>query len=282
MSDRLQEPPDLLAIGHVAKDLEPGGYRVGGAVTYAALTARDMGLSPAVVTSVGPDLDAAGSLPGIRVHTVPAPDTTTFRNTYDGGRRTQVLSGVAAPLDVTDIPAEWRAAPLVILGPLAGEVSDELARSFPNATVLASVQGWLRRWDAQGGVTVAEWEGDAVLPHVDAAVLSLDDLGDRSRLDRWKDMVPVLIVTAGHEGAMVHLHGRWHEIPAFSTREVDPTGAGDVFGSAYLVRYSETSDVLRSAFFASCTASFCVEAEGTQGIPSRAQVEARLSGRSGS
>ena len=266
----------------MAKDLEPGGYRVGGAVTYAALAAGGMGLSPAVVTSVGPDLDPAGSLPGIRVHAVPASDTTTFRNTYHGGRRTQVLSRVAAPIDVTDIPVEWRAAPLVVLGPLAGEVSDKLARSFPNATVVASVQGWLRRWDLEGRVTPAEWDGDAVLPYVDAAVVSRDDLGERSWPERWKDTVPVMIVTAGGEGAMVHLDGRWHEVPAFPVQEVDPTGAGDVFGSVYLIRYSETGDVLQSARFASCAASFCVEAEGTQGIPTRAQVEARLWGRSGS
>ena len=244
----------------MAKDLEPGGYRVGGAVTYAALTARGMGLSPAVVTSVGPDLDPAGSLPGIRVHVVPAPDSTTFRNTYDDGRRTQVLSGVAAPLDLTDVPVEWRAAPLVLLAPLAGEVSDELGRGFPHATVVASVQGWLRRWDAEGRVSAAGWDGDGVLPHVHAAVLSQDDLVDRSWLERWKETVPVLIVTAGAEGAMVHLQGRF------------------VLGQRVV---QETGDVLLSARFACCVASFCVEAEGTQGIPTRAQVEARLSGRSG-
>ena len=282
VSDRLQEHPDLLAIGHVAKDLEPGGYRVGGAVTYAALTARGMGLSPAVVTSVGPDLDPAGSLPGIRVHAVPASETTTFRNTYHGGRRVQVLSGVASALVSQDVPVGWRSAPLVMLGPLAGEVSDELARSFPNATVVASVQGWLRRLDEEGRVTPAEWDGDAVLPHVDAAVVSRDDLGERSWLDRWKELVPVLIVTAGGEGSSVHFQGRWHDVAPFAARDEDPTGAGDVFGAAYLIRYRETGDVLQSARFASCVASFCVEADGTQGIPTRAQVEARLSGHLGS
>ena len=56
---------------------------------------------------------------------------------------------------------------------------------------------------------------------------------------------------------------------------MDPTGAGDVFAAAYLVRYRETSDALESARFASCAASFCVEAQGTEGIPTRAQMEER-------
>jgi len=280
--DRLHKTPDFLAIGHVAKDLEPGGSRLGGAVTYAALTAHAMGLSPAIVTSAGPDLDSAEALTDIPVHVVPASVTTTFRNTYRAGRRTQVLTSVASPLNMSDVPVPWRAVPLVMLGPLAGEVSDDLGRGFLHATVLASVQGWLRRRDGEGCVIPSYWVGNRVLPYVHAAVLSDDDLGDRKWIEGWKDVVPVLIVTAGNAGAAVHLGGRWHDVPAFPVEEVDPTGAGDVFGAAYLIRYAETGDVLISALFAGCAASFCVEADGTQGIPTRAQVEARLSGHSGS
>ena len=51
---------------------------------------------------------------------------------------------------------------------------------------------------------------------------------------------------------------------------------GDVFAAAYLVRYGETADELESARFASCAASFCVQAQGADGIPTRPAVEARL------
>ena len=98
-------------------------------------------------------------------------------------------------------------------------------------------------------------------------------------VDRWKGLAPVFIYTRGRGGADIHYGGEWHHIPAFEAQEVDPTGAGDVFAAAYMVRLSETSDVLESARFASCAASFCVEAEGTAGIPRRAQVEARLTSR---
>ena len=245
-------------------------------MTYAALTAQRMGLAPAVVTSLGPDVDPSTALPGIPARVVPAAATTTFRNTYRDGRRTQHIGEVAAPLGMDDVPDEWRAAPLVILAPLAGEVEEALATAFPGATVLASLQGWVRRWDDEGLVSPAYWDGDRVLPRVDAAVLSVDDLGSREWLDRWKEKTPVLIVTAGAGGSTVYLEGRRHDIRAFPVEELDPTGAGDVFGAACLIRYAETGDVLRSALFASCAASFCVEAQGAGNIPTRADVEARL------
>jgi hypothetical protein len=69
--------PDFLAIGHVAKDLTPGGFRLGGAVTYGALTARKLGLRPAVVTSAGPDVDPSSAMPGIPLHVIPSAETTT-------------------------------------------------------------------------------------------------------------------------------------------------------------------------------------------------------------
>ena len=53
MLDPMQKStrPDFLAIGHVTRDLLPGGaFTLGGTVTFAALTARHLGLASAVVT----------------------------------------------------------------------------------------------------------------------------------------------------------------------------------------------------------------------------------------
>ena len=268
--------PDFLAIGHVAKDLSPEGFRLGGAVTYAAVTGLRMSLRPAVVTSVGPDLDLEQALPGIAIHVVPSPETTTFLNTYPRGVRSQVISATAGPIGASDVPAEWHSAPRVLLGPLVGEVSYELARSFPHAMLVASIQGWLRRWDRDGRVDQAHWPGTEVLPHVDAAVVSRDDFAHPGLLERWAEISKMLIVTEGSGGARLYSGGEQQHIAAFPTTEVDPTGAGDVFAAAYLIRYLECADSMESARFASCAASFCVEAEGVAGIPTRAQVEARL------
>ncbi|MCH8062661.1 MAG: hypothetical protein IH861_09170 [Chloroflexi bacterium] len=162
---------------------------------------------------------------------------------------------------------------------LAGELDKDILSIFTDSVVMASIQGWLRRWDEDGRVSSGDWNGDDILPGVDAAILSEDDISDSKRLERWKDLTPVLIFTRGARGAELHYEGRWNHIDAFPVNEIDPTGAGDVFAAAYLVRYRETGDPLESARFAACAASFCVEKPGVQGIASRARVEARLAGR---
>ena len=96
--------PDLLAIGHVAKDLGPGGYTLGGTVTYGAATATGLGLSTAIVTSCGADLDAVMAVPDVKVHVKSAARTTTLTNVYDRGARSQRVSDVAEPIELSDVP----------------------------------------------------------------------------------------------------------------------------------------------------------------------------------
>lgn len=269
-------PPDFLAIGHVAKDLTHDGYVLGGAVTFAALTAKALGLSPAVVTSCGPDIDPHAALPDIPMRVVASHETTTFVNLYERGRRRQSIQGVGGKLSVSDVPPEWRQTPVVLLGPLAQELDDSIAGAFPRQTVGASIQGWLRSWDDEGVVSPYRWSGAGVLPALAVAVFSDDDSPEPDQIASWTQLCPVVIHTHGSQGCSVYLEGQKHFLPAFPANEVDPTGAGDVFAAAYLIRFHESGDPLDAARFASAAASFCVEAEGTLGIPARDDVEDRL------
>ena len=245
-------------------------------MTYATVTALRLGLRPAVVTSAGPELGLAAAFEGADIHVIPAARSTTFLNAYEGGRRHQVVRDIAAPIAASDVPVQWRSAPLVLLTPLAGEVGYELATSFPGAMVMASIQGWLRRWDHRGRVSPAHWMGEEVLPHVDAAVVSVEYVGDSRLIERWREMVGVLIVTKGSEGASLHFDGGWHHIEPYTVPAIDPTGAGDVFAAAFLIEYGQGGYPLEAARFAGCAASFCIETQGLSGIPSRQRVEERL------
>ncbi len=67
-----------------------------------------------------------------------------------------------------------------------------------------------------------------------------------------------------------------YRIPAYRTRLVDRTGSGDVFASAFAIRYFETKNALESGLFASAAASFVVEDFGTKNIVNREKVEERF------
>ncbi|HEY65365.1 MAG TPA: ribokinase [Caldilineae bacterium] len=269
---------DFLVIGHITKDLQPDGFTLGGTVTYAALTALRMGRRPALLTRANPSIIQNGYYRGIEVYVVPSEHTTTFRNLYRDGHREQFVTEVAEPITIADVPPQWRRPKIVLLGPVAQEVDPELAAAFPNSLVGVVPQGWLRRWDTSGRVVPQRWEhAKTVLQAARVLVLSDEDLGeDISPLEEYKQLTEIVVLTQASRGCTVYWKGGAYHVPPRPANEVDPTGAGDVFTAAFLIRLEETGDPLAAAQFANVVASFSVEAPGVKGIPSREVVEAWL------
>jgi hypothetical protein len=280
--------PGYLVIGHATRDLQPdGGWRVGGTAVFAAAAAARLGLRAAIVTAAPPDvLDAIhAAAPNVAVASAPAVEATTFENQYlPDGRRRQYLRRRAPALGLDAVPVAWRGCPLVHLAPVAQEVDAGLAGAFPGALLGATPQGWLRAWDGAGLVHEAPWhEPERVLPHLRALVLSREDLpADGARADAmildWARRVAVVAVTLGADGAELMERGAVTRAPAFAAREVDPTGAGDVFAAALLVALAEGKEPPVAVRFANAAASFVVERPGLAGLPSPEQVQARLRG----
>lgn len=269
--------PDFLVIGHVAKDIVPGGWRLGGTAAYASIQAGRLGLRTAVVTSTPGSIRLAGLLPGVAVHRVPSRRPTTFRNCYEDGHRTQFLLARARPLRPADVPKEWRSASIVLLGPLCGEVPPETTSLFASSLVGIAAQGWLRGVDSEQRVVPSPWPDSAGWHNVHALFVSEDDLpGDDSPLDRWTGAFPIIAYTQASRGARLYAGGLWRHIDAFPERELDPTGAGDVFAASFLTRLHETGDVSLAARFAAAAASISVSREGTLAIPDRRQIEQRM------
>jgi len=271
--------PDYVVIGHVTKDLQPDGSILpGGTVTYAALTARNLGRKVGVVTSASDDIDLYTVFGDIEVVCVPAKETTTFENIYTGDIREQYVRAVAVPLGASHIPPAWAHAPIVHLGPVAMEVDPSLVNLFPKSLLGVTPQGWMRHWEPNGRVTHIPWaSAQGVLGRADVLVFSEEDVGERRELlERYVRMAKLAVVTDGWRGAVVYTGEEAHRLPAYLVQEVDPTGAGDVFAAAYLIRLAEKRDPLEAARFANAVASFNVERPGLSGIPSRTEVETRL------
>jgi len=280
MIDRLEVfRPDFLVIGHVTRDLQEDGYTIGGTVTFASLTARNLGPRTAVVTRASPDLSLNPLYRGIEVLRLPSPATTTFQNLYStDGTRTQFLRAVAGQIKAEDIPPAWREARIVLLGPLIDELEDSIVKMFPHSLIGVTPQGWMRCWDEEGRVFPKPWEGAAeVLDYAKVVVFSENDIErDENVIQAYARMADILVVTHGPGGATVYHQGEVRHFPAFETIEVDPTGAGDVFAAAYLIELERSGDPYAAAHFANCVASFIVEKPGVEGIPTLEQVERRL------
>ncbi|MEX1194302.1 MAG: PfkB family carbohydrate kinase [Dehalococcoidia bacterium] len=279
--------PDFLVAGHIVQDLLPGpdgGWRLGGAASYASLLAHKFGLRTAVLTSCSDDLPLADLLPGIETCVVPGEHTTQFRNVYEaGGQRRQSIPQRAAPLTAADLPAEWRDARIVLLGPVIAEVDASLAAAFsPETLVGAGAQGWLRETTADGAVRpipYGRWDARPLLEHTRALFLSDEDLPFDDApvaLAEWGALVEVLAFTRGYGGADVCHRGEWRRIDPFPANPTDLTGAGDTFAAAFLIRYAETGDPWDAARYAAAAASLVIEGAGVEGVPTREMVEGRL------
>ena len=278
-------------MGHITRDLRPdGSFALGGTVTFAALTAYRLGLATGIVTRASSDIiqDLPRTLSGIAISAYPSHETTTFINQYTQGFRTQYLRAKADFITVNDIPSTWRNTPIVLLGPLAQEIVFDVVASFPRrsgAIIAATPQGWLRRWDADGRVWATPWQtAEQILSLLDVLILSHDDLlpfanGNREEADAilhgWSMQVPLLVATNGRHGATLFRHGTTQHFPAYKVQEVDPTGAGDVFAAAFLVALHRHNDPEQAVDFANCVASFSIEREGVEGIPTLEMVQAR-------
>ena len=269
---------DLVAIGHVTYDETPSGVRPGGSAYYAAVTARRLGLGVGLLTSLSPDYPLDVFPEGIHVTTVASPQTTRYRLGESRGARTLTLLSRAADLGVEDLPAAWRAVSLAMLCPVAGEVDPALAGAFEDAAVAMLPQGWMRKRGRGGLIGPQPWEdAEDALPQTQLLVLSEEDLsgGDASAV-AWLEQVPLGAITRGKRGATLYVNGDPYHVEADAAREVDATGAGDVFATTLLIEYQRGGDAWEAAAAAACAGAASVEAEGTAAILDRAGLDARL------
>jgi 1D-myo-inositol 3-kinase len=271
------QAPDFVVVGHVCQDILPdGGVGLGGSVSYAATTAHRLGYRVGVVTSAGPELDVMQAFPFAQVVCHRSAATTVFENIYLDGTRKQILHQRADVITAAQIPDAWRSAPMIYLGTIDQEIDPSVFHVFsPQSLVGVMPQGFFRRWDEQGHISYTDWRpSPAVLRSISVVVISELDVPDPERVVRdWGQFTDTIVITHAERGATVHHRGESCHYHARPAQEEDPTGAGDVFTAAFLIRLAETGDPCQAAPFANVVASFSVEKPGVIGIPSRQEVE---------
>jgi len=260
--------PEFISIGHVTYDIYPGERLIGGSAVYSSLTACKLGLSTGIITSRGLDFSCDGLLKGINIAGSLSPHTTTFHNSYYQGKRNQTINEIANRIKKAQVPSGWNKAKIVHICPVADEVDQEIFNIFKDSLVGLTPQGLMRRWDEKGQVYPKKWIPiSKVSSLVDVLIFSEEDIeAFPEALEEYKSLINIVILTRGAEGSILYWRGKEFIFSAFKTEEKDPTGAGDVFTAAFLVKYYQTDDPIESSRFANCVASFAVEEKGTAGI----------------
>lgn len=290
--DAPERPIDALIVGHITRDLlADGAWRPGGAAFYAGMAAIRLGLRVGVVTSAPADICAhvAEMLGDGALVAVTCETATTFENVYTPAGRVQYLRASAQPISLDAIPRAWRRCEMALLAPVARELSPTLAHGLAARVLGVAPQGWLRRWGEDGRVRPGQLDSDALatLQRLSALILSREDLtgpgADAAALATadetlaaWARLVPLLAVTCGPDGADLWRAGAVERFPGYPARELDPTGAGDVFAATFLCSLAASGDPASAMDLANRVAALSVEGIGASAIPTPAQVAARF------
>jgi len=84
-------------------------------------------------------------------------------------------------------------------------------------------------------------------------------------LERILELVEVLVVTRGREGADVFTGGRKHSFPTVPEQcIIDPTGVGDAFRAGFLVGYAHGWSWSMCGKMGALAAVYCLEQKGPQ------------------
>lgn len=293
---------DVVHVGSASRDLardDPRGWRLGGGASYAALTTARLGLRTAAVVGVdataasAPELDLLRDA-GVELRLVGLDEGPVFLNRETPAGRVQTCLAPGQRLPIQGLPASWREAPAWSLVPVAGELGDAWASAVPERAFLSlGWQGLLRELVADREVTRRAPGRSPLLDRADLVGVSRHDLEigtDPAGLLRLLRPGAGLVVTDGPAGGRlmrIGSDGRARSRPYLAVaahREVDPTGAGDVFLAALvasILRRERLGRLWRrrpaeDLRFAAAAASLVVEAPGLHGVPDRSAVLARL------
>ena len=239
-------PARALVLGAVSRDLDLAagpGARVmpGGVVVHAGTALARLGARVRVVTRLRPEdadlLLSPLAAEGVETRALPSRDTTTYANDYRGGVDRHELRAVSDPIRAEDVPAAWRDADLVQLGPLhPDDVLVETA-AVVQGLVGLDVQGLVR---ARGGGLRPSLLLPDLLAHVHVVQASEHELpavlgGDSLPAFVARHGVREMLVTRGARGATVVTRAGTTDVQADTVEPRAPVGAGDVFLAAYLL-----------------------------------------------
>jgi sugar/nucleoside kinase (ribokinase family) len=292
--------PAVVVVGAASRDLtddDPRGWRLGGGVSYGALTTARLGLPTAAI--IGVDEPAAHAVEldllrvaGVDIHLVPLRRGPVFVNIERPEGRLQLCQERSDPIPIGAVPDAWRAARGWLLAPVAGELPAAWA-DVPDEAAIVAVgwQGLLRDLVAGDAVRHVPPGPNAIVARADLVGLSRDDVDEATDLAALLRLLrpgAMLAVTQGDHGGIVleagtdgASHERYYP-PVRSHNPIDPTGAGDVFLAALAAtrieprlvggRIAKGFDLLVAA----AAASLVLEGPGLLGVPERAAVRQRI------
>jgi sugar/nucleoside kinase (ribokinase family) len=256
--------------------------QAGGAILYAALSARLWGAAAGCVSVAGSDypeqmLDTLAGL-GINlegVRRLPHPGVRTWIIYEEGGR--QLIHRIGCPTHEevspgpAEIPAPWRSARAFHLAPMPFGIQHALVQSLAEGpTPFVSIDPLLPVTEE----TLPRWRealahADAFFPGEDELLLADVDSDPRAVLPRLAcGRLRFVAFKRGAKGGLLFdaHERRFHEWQAPVECVVDPTGAGDAFALGFVTAHLDGQPPARCLRQGHVAASYALGAWGPEAL----------------
>ncbi len=234
----LPERIDVLSVSFLVDSLrrEPGGCAANIAYNLALLGER-----PLVMATVGTDFEpdrarlAAAGVDTRFIRAIPGESTASFFVSTDLDNR-QIASfyigamGHAAGQSLHDLAGEEVA--LVVISPNAPDAMLKL---------VAECKALGRPYVYDPSQQIVRLDGSSLREGIEGArcfvanTYEMELIHEKTGLDEAaiRGLCPVVVVTHGEQGSVIHAEGARHDIPIAAPRQVvDPTGVGDAYRTA--------------------------------------------------
>lgn len=293
--------PEIVVVGAAARDVaadDPRGWRLGGGVTYGALTVAGLGLRTVALVGVDEPAASAAELDllrqrGVDVRLVPLARGPVFDNRETPAGRVQTCVQPSDPVPVAAVEPELRAARAWLFAPVADELPEAWA-DVPDAGDLVGLgwQGLLRELVAGERTHRRAPRPNRLVERADVVGVSHLDVEPGTPIEAMLAACrpgATLVLTDGADGGLTVTVPEPGERPTFKRYPaippdvvVDPVGAGDTFLGALLAarafpeRLAGPKGSDGDLRLAAAAGSLVVEGPGLLGVPEFPAVVRRL------
>ena len=269
---------DIIVIGNNERK------SIGGSVIYNSLLMKNLGFPNRIIGKCNKKLKDTIQKYGINTSYVyESTQTTKFKNIYHHGKRVQYAIKGEKILS-EDIPSETFNSQGLLITPVLDEI--DLSSFLPHDIfIMVDISGFLRHVLKNNMVILKQKSKIAEkLRNYNIFKCNLEEarfLSDQRTISKiCKFLISnnrnIGIITDGVNGSYIFDKTNIVKILTYKTKQIDPTGAGDVYGSSFLIRFLECNNMIEAGLFASAAASFVVEDYGINNIPLRTEKTTEL------
>jgi len=259
-----------------------------GSSYFSAITAKKLGHEATVVSKISSKIDPKWlkTIEKFKINLVkqPAWDQTVYDVEYDkkGTKSVTILSDAGPINSVPEGDYD-----VVVISSYYGAIGPEVLRTLkkPDNLLVLDAQSFIKHKNPDNTINYVPWlNKEEYLKYVDILKINARELyylTGKSTLNSAMELLKlgpkIIALTLSTQGAYIFSDKRYIKVPVYEVKKfVDKTGVGDVYNTAFALKYKETNDVTDSAYFAAAAASFAVEKKGTDSIADSKKVEKRF------